>query len=481
MRLVLLVSYAVVACAPAPARLSIDVSGTTQVLDDFPRVRCGDADGPPADPVAPQTPMPTELRSALEAHRAPLEDAMLARDDEALTAAVCASRRTMDRWRGVPDAVAFYSPVAVSSLARDEALRVVEQGLRAQLGRERWHTETSTLGVDVHRPLRDVCELVRTESLGIALFPARKAEIEASLRVGLSWLLAVQRPDGLFPFPDLEDEFEADRVACERAGGAARTECERALAGNPARLVKGIKRSLVERGVALEEYFRDGWFVKDPLPKGNDGGLQFDNGVCGEAILLAGVVLGDPTLVAASRRAARWARDQAVAPNWNYNAFSVRLMAWQALVDDDAALGEAALDKAWWGVLPGQLANGRWADGHNARVVYHVILMASLAPLLPRAGARRAAVESALRAALGSYAEEVDAAKGTAGDDSAIRALVEAAATRMLTEPEARALAALRRNAVTSQGPRVASVMDLLLSEQGAHPLANRLSTALAE
>lgn len=466
-------------CSPAPVRLAVDVGGVPRALDAFPRIVCGDVDAAPADPVAPQTPQSPEVRAAVDATRAPLEEALRSRDEAALKAAVCQLRTSLGRWRGVPDAVASYTPVGPEALPTDDAVRVVEQALSAQLGREVWHTQPSTSGADVHRPLRDVCELARTEALGIALVPARRAEIERSLRVGLSWLLAVQRPDGLFPFPDLEDEFEAERAACERRSGAERAECERSLAGNPARLVKGIKQAIVDRGAPLDEFFRDGWFIKDPLANGNDGGLQFDNGVCGEALLIAGVVLDDPALVSAARRAATWARAQALAPNWNYNAFSVRLMAWQALVDGDAGLGEAALDKAWWGILPGQLANGRWVDGHNARVVYHVILTASLAPLLPHAGERRTAITSALEAALASYADELAAAKGTAGDDRGIRALVETAATRPLADGERAALDRLRRNAISTSGPRVSSVVDLLLAERGAHPLVNRLSSAL--
>ncbi|MDX2013777.1 MAG: hypothetical protein SFW67_26515 [Myxococcaceae bacterium] len=479
MRALLVVSLSLLGCSPAPLRLAVDVSGAPRALEDFPRIACGAVDAAPEDPVRPQTPQTPEVKAAVEATRLPLEDALLARDEAGLSAAVCQLRSSLGRWRGVPEAIATYTPAAPAALSTDEAVSVLERALLSQVGREVWHSQPSTSGVDVHRPLRDVCELVRTEALGIALVPARRAEIEPSLRVGLAWLLAVQRVDGLFPFPDLEDEFEADRAACERTSGAERSECERALAGNPARLVKGIKQSIVDRGASLDDFFRDGWFIRDPLPRGNDGGLQFDNGVCGEALLIAGLVLDDPALLAASRRAAAWARAQALAPNWNYNAFSVRLMAWQALVDGDVALGEAALDKAWWGILPGQLANGRWVDGHNARVVYHVILMASLAPLVPHAVARKTAISSALEASLASYADELAAAKGTAGDDRGIRALVETAATRPLTDGERAALDVLRRNAISTSGPRVSSAVDLLLAERGAHPLVNRLSWAL--
>jgi hypothetical protein len=153
-------------------------------------------------------------------------------------------------------------------------------------------------------------------------------------------------------------------------------------------------------------------------------------------------------------------------------------MGWVAVIDGDARLGQAAVEKAWWGVLPGQLSNGRWMDGHNARVVYHTILMSSLAPLLPFAGARRVAIESSLTAALASYSNEMAAAKATAGEGWAIRAFIDTASTRPLGTLEAETLALLRRGAVTSSGVRVASAVDLLLVEKGLHPFERKLQSS---
>jgi len=43
---------------------------------------------------------------------------------------------------------------------------------------------------------------------------------------------------------------------------------------------------------------------------------------------------------------------------------------------------DGALHKFRLGVAPGQAANGRWIDAHNARTVYHIILSRSLGDLL---------------------------------------------------------------------------------------------------
>ena len=122
----------------------------------------------------------------------------------------------------------------------------------------------------------------------------------------------------------------------------------------------------------------DGWFLNtedlDP------GGLQFDTGECTRALLDAYAVLEDPELLAAARRAGRWATAQVAVGNWNYNAFSVGALARLARVEPTSADGwaAAALRHAELGVLPGALPNGRWLDPHNARINYHMILLRDL-------------------------------------------------------------------------------------------------------
>lgn len=98
--------------------------------------------------------------------------------------------------------------------------------------------------------------------------------------------------------------------------------------------------------------------------------------------------------------------------NWNYNAFSVGLLARLAQVKQDEQ-GEkylaAAVKKAEVGVLPGQMASGRWFDAHNACAVYHNILMRELLELLhvlPVGRAFRQALLDTIRRGLDQAAEE---------------------------------------------------------------------------
>jgi hypothetical protein len=170
--------------------------------------------------------------------------------------------------------------------------------------------------------------------------PQRLAEVEKLLRGTAGILLKLQQPQGHFPFPDLR--------------------------GKNIRFGDMTEKQLQNGSIQIE----DGWIIT-PDP---DGGSQFDTGVCGVALLRAGELLKNETYLAAGRRAAEWAAKQTCCANFNYNAFSVSLLA-------RAGMKEAALQKLRVGVAPGQAKNGRWIDPHNARTVYHVIILRALADL----------------------------------------------------------------------------------------------------
>ncbi len=116
-----------------------------------------------------------------------------------------------------------------------------------------------------------------------------------------------------------------------------------------------------------------------------DGGLQFDNGLCGKALVSAWQLTRDDRYLAAAKRAGDWTISRPLVTNWNYNAFSVGLLARLAEVTQDNQREKylaAAIKKAEVGVLPGQMESGRWFDAHNACAVYHNILMRELLELL---------------------------------------------------------------------------------------------------
>jgi hypothetical protein len=161
-----------------------------------------------------------------------------------------------------------------------------------------------------------------------------------------------------------------------------------------------------------------------------DGGLQFDNGECGIALLGLYECTKEPRYLESARWAADWALKRPLAANWNYNSFSVALLARIFQVTGERRYLAAAAQKAMLGVIPGQLRDGpmagRWVDPHNAKPAYHYIMLRALADLavaLPKDDPARMEVMSALR--LGLQARNSDyLEKGAPNKDKAMEALL---------------------------------------------------------
>jgi len=171
--------------------------------------------------------------------------------------------------------------------------------------------------------------------------PLRLERLDRLVAGASSILLGLQQPAGHFPFPDLR--------------------------GKHARFGPAIEKMVK----ADPEAVKDGWVVAvDP-----NGGTQFDTGECGAALLLAGELYGKKEWTEAGIRASDWALKQPCVPNWNYNAFSVHLLTRASGVSKEERYLDGAVEKFLLGVAPGQTRGGRWFDPHNARTVYHLILL----------------------------------------------------------------------------------------------------------
>jgi acetyl esterase/lipase len=137
-----------------------------------------------------------------------------------------------------------------------------------------------------------------------------------------------------------------------------------------------------EKAGVLTQVVKNGW-VFDDL---QDGGLQFDNGECGVAMFELYELTKDHRYLDSAKKAATWAVSRPLVTNWNYNSFSVHLLAKAYSVTLDPRYLDAAIKKAVLGVVPGQLEDGphagRWMDPHNARPAYHYIMLSSLAQLV---------------------------------------------------------------------------------------------------
>jgi hypothetical protein len=198
--------------------------------------------------------------------------------------------------------------------------------------------------------LREAAWPLDTLARTAMLFPEHREELTVIVRQGADWLVGLQHSSGVFPFPVGPGLNPRDKVGHIVA---------RAMKEHP-------------------EIVVDGWIPDDAT----DGGLQFDNGLCGRALVSAWELTHDKKYLEAARKSGDWAMSRPLVSNWNYNAFSVGLLARLATATGEAKYLDAAIEKAQIGVLPGQMATGRWFDAHNACAVYHNILMRELLELL---------------------------------------------------------------------------------------------------
>ena len=194
--------------------------------------------------------------------------------------------------------------------------------------------------------------------------------------------------------------------------------------GRPFEVAERFYRQ-AEKAGKLDQVIKKGWSVEDF----NDGGLQFDNGLAGVAVVHLFEVTAEDRYKKAAIRAADWATTRRVVPNWNYNSFSILLLAEVYRITGDKKYLDAARKKARLGLLPGQLTEGprkgRWFDAHNARPAYHYIMvrgLAALAAVLPKDDPDLPAVVEGLRLAL--LARNPDFEKGILNADSTVEALI---------------------------------------------------------
>jgi hypothetical protein len=308
-----------------------------------------------------------------------LDRAAASGDPKAVRAVAAELQAVLGNQAGVPDARRPGRRAAPGTLTEREAVDLFLAALDAE-GRS-----VRVLGDPGAAPrmLRDnaglVVALLDARPTVARHRPERLAELDRTVAAVCAVLVGLQQPEGHFPFPDLR--------------------------GRNIRFGDMIERAVRESGAVV----RDGW-VLTPDP---GGGSQFDTGLCGVALLRAGAALTNATWAAAGLRAADWAVAQPCCANFNYNAFSLSLLAAASRTEGGSGYLDAALAKFRAGVAPGQAPNGRWLDPHNARTVYHLILLRGvrdLAAALPAArAADRREVQSVLDRALEALLQEHDA------------------------------------------------------------------------
>lgn len=336
---------------------------------------------------------------------ATLRSALAKEDLAAVRAAVAAERRALGEKAGVPEVGDKH--VAIPKSGRWLTPAEAQVGFTpqfAQLERLIWWR----VGLDpakLAQPLRAPASVL---SGCVAVCRAKLDGAERSLAIAkdaaefLMWAQA-QAGSGVYPFP------AARGTSSARAMAVAAGFLDRA-----------------EKAGKLDQVVRNGWAVDDL----GDGGLQFDNGECGVAMFGLYELTRDARHLSSARKSADWAASRPLCSNWNYNSFSVYLLAKAFQVTGEKRYLEAARKKALIGVIPGQLTDGphagRWLDAHNARPAYHYIMLRALGQLasaMPEDDTGRAEVLRALTSGLRTRNQEI-VTQGLMNKDKAIEALL---------------------------------------------------------
>lgn len=317
---------------------------------------------------------PTAVRShAVVAANDRLRAALRAEDPTAIATAVADLRAALGPDASVPEAKPDYLPARASEAPSLDDIRShwLEDCAR-RTGREPWDIARAALDAGGAPPrLRDSVRMAEAYLATAQLLDGvAAAEFRRRALDGLRYIRSVQAQSGAFGYP--YDPARIDRL------GKMATE-------------------RVAEGRRLGRTMTEGVWMIDDLDRGD---LQFDHGVSGLAMLAGFALTHEKEFLDSARRAGDWAMTRPLVPNWNYNAFSARLLARLYLATREPRYLEAARRKFELGVLPGQTETGRWLDPHNARTQYHAILATALADYVEVLAVARLPEEAAARRAL---------------------------------------------------------------------------------
>jgi hypothetical protein len=323
-------------------------------------------------PVSQITPAAKERLDALTA---PLAEAMAKGEPAAVAAVVSESNKLLGDQAGVPDLrrkgdtgkTVAVKPADVADLYV-KAIEADARTLKALTG----GVPGSTTMPRAYASVVQGCVAIRP--LVEQHHKAKLEVLDGLIRGCCRAMVALQLERGFFKFPDLR--------------------------GSNAQLGEMIDRIASKDPSAV----RDGWLlVPDP-----EGRTLYDAGECGTALLRAGAAYKAEEWTRAGLKTADWAISQPCVPNWHYNSYAVSLLCEAHRATREKKYLDGARARFALGVAPGQGANGRWLDPHNARTAQHLVLLRSAQDLekaLPKGKERDAATEIAKRAVNAVLAE----------------------------------------------------------------------------
>lgn len=327
------------------------------------------------DAVRPGAQPPREVQRRVHPLLGELAEAQRAKDVARVSELAPRIIEAMGAWAGNPEeAPRYYRPVERNEPRLEEVWRLWRETDR--------HSEPLWVQVPDGDPLRMKTGLrgaggpILAYLIVARLRPDAPENYRERSRTGCDYLLKLQRPDGLFPFPDLRGRHKLFGPMLDRL----------------------LRRQ--------PEALQGGWIVDDA----GGGDAQFDQGICGVAMVETYEATGEAMYLEAARRAADWAAGRPISTNWNYNAFSVWFLARLARATGEKRYLASAVEKICLGVLPGQMQSGRWFDPHNAKLVYHGILVRGILEtyrVLPAEDPLRKTLRESLARALDNAAAEI--------------------------------------------------------------------------
>lgn len=356
-----------------------------------------------------------------DAARSALANAMARRDEAAIAEATAA-------WRAFnielpPELPERYQTSAVRSPDRRDATTLARSLWPRLVDRAWWRSDPVT-----PRPLREPAKFIQAALIGYEL-TGDPAMLDAASEAG-DYLISVQRisQSGVFGFPVPRGNLDRPE---NRAAARFLAEAD-------------------ANGIPRDRVLREGWIIED---LGN-GDLNYDNGLVGEALFSLYRASGQERFRNAAVAAAEWALTRPIVPNYNYNGFTVALLAAAYDVTAEQRYLEDALVRARLGVLSGQEREGplagSWIDPHNRRHVYRFIMVRQLSRLrasLPDDSTAVLELDQAIRAAVVALEREMDAGGGLTVGDAGVEAYCALAALEGSAPGQLSNVAALSRRA----------------------------------
>jgi hypothetical protein len=139
-----------------------------------------------------------------------------------------------------------------------------------------------------------------------------------------------------------------------------------------------IQNFMLFCGADSVNVLQNGWIIND---KGR-GEFKFDAGVIANAYYEAYNYTGNINYKNIAISIGNYLKPLKFNRNYNYNTFVSLGLTRAYQLNNDITFLDRAIKNIRYGVLPGQIANGRWVDGHNANSRYHSVIIQNIVPTI---------------------------------------------------------------------------------------------------